>query len=243
MWSSSKPGVHLPPPKGKGAPAFAAWDLEDLAISDSGAAVALAVSDADHDSATTESDPETERAERERQAAEAARLAQERALAEAYARGMADGRAEGECAATERLREAVSAAEQALVALRAGEERWAGGAIAQENICALAVAVARHIIARKVSADSKIVRELVRTAIAEFALDEPIRIRVHPEDLAAIEEVEEITEAIGSRVASWIADPTVARGGCLIEGRERIIDGRVDTGLERVYRRLSHTHA
>lgn len=103
--------------------------------------------------------------------------------------------------------------------------------------------VARHIIARKVGADSKIVRELTRAAIAEFPVDEPLRIRVHPDDLVAIEGAREIAGAVGERTASWIADATVARGGCMVEGREQIIDGRVDTALERVYRQLSDTHA
>jgi flagellar biosynthesis/type III secretory pathway protein FliH len=35
----------------------------------------------------------------------------------------------------------------------------------------------------------------------------------------------------------------VERGGCVIEGRDRIVDGRVDTALERIYRGLSGHHA
>jgi flagellar biosynthesis/type III secretory pathway protein FliH len=37
-----------------------------------------------------------------------------------------------------------------------------------------------------------------------------------------------------------MADPAISAGGCLIEGHERIVDGRVDAALERLYRRLSH---
>ena len=33
------------------------------------------------------------------------------------------------------------------------------------------------------------------------------------------------------------------RGGCLVEGRERIIDGRVDTSLERAYRSIGQVQA
>jgi flagellar biosynthesis/type III secretory pathway protein FliH len=42
---------------------------------------------------------------------------------------------------------------------------------------------------------------------------------------------------------SWVPDARIARGGCVVEGRERIVDGRVDSALERVYRRLAHRHA
>lgn len=43
------------------------------------------------------------------------------------------------------------------------------------------------------------------------------------------------------REAAWHADPLVEPGGVVVEGRDRIIDGRVDTALERVYRRLTYT--
>jgi flagellar biosynthesis/type III secretory pathway protein FliH len=45
------------------------------------------------------------------------------------------------------------------------------------------------------------------------------------------------------RPAHWIADAQVKSGGCVVEGRDRIVDGRVDTALERVYRRLAHQNA
>jgi hypothetical protein len=41
----------------------------------------------------------------------------------------------------------------------------------------------------------------------------------------------------------WISDVSILRGGCLMEGRERIIDGRVDTALERAYRGLGGVQA
>jgi flagellar biosynthesis/type III secretory pathway protein FliH len=41
----------------------------------------------------------------------------------------------------------------------------------------------------------------------------------------------------------WQADAHVVRGGCLVEGRERVLDGRIDTALERVYRSLGQVQA
>ena len=51
------------------------------------------------------------------------------------------------------------------------------------------------------------------------------------------------TPITGAREASWQADPMVEPGGCVVEGRDRIIDGRVDAALERVYRRLTYNSA
>jgi flagellar assembly protein FliH len=164
--------------------------------------------------------------------------------AEGYAAGREEGRVEGEAAEGLRLRAAVQAAERALADVRAGEERWAGKI--EENVCALAVAVARQVIGREVRADAAVIADMVRRALAEFPIDQPVRIRVHPLDLGAM------TTAVGSdgapltitgeREASWVADASIDPGGCLVEGRDRIVDGRIDAALERVYRRLTHSH-
>lgn len=184
---------------------------------------------------------EEARREAEREAAEA----QERRVREAYEQGYEEGRRNGEIAEGARLRTALRAAEEALDELRAGEVRWAG--TIEENVCALAVAVARHVIGRELEGDAGAVRELVRAALAEFPIDQPIRIRVNPSDLQAIqqggEDVDGVLAVPRERDARWLADPQVAPGGCIVEGRDRIVDGRVDTALERIYRRITYTHA
>ena len=184
----------------------------------------------------------------EAHAAELARLEAEewqREIRDAYERGFEEGRQEGEIAEGARLRNAIQAAEEALDELRAGEMRWTG--TIEENICALAVVVARQIVGRELALDVQPVAELVRGAIAEFPVDQPIRIRVNPADLEAISRLSADEDMLGSmtrnREARWQPDATIAPGGCVVEGRERIIDGRVDTALERVYRRLTYTHA
>jgi flagellar assembly protein FliH len=168
----------------------------------------------------------------------------ERRVLEAYTLGFEEGRQEGEAAEGARLRTAVEAAEEALDALRAGESRWRGGL--EENICALAVAVSKQVLGRELRSDVDLVVDLVRRAVAEFPIDQPIRIRVSPHDLALIS-----VGATGhgsvpiapGRDARWLADPLVSPGGCVVEGRDRIVDGRVDTALERMYRRLTYSNA
>ena len=44
-------------------------------------------------------------------------------------------------------------------------------------------------------------------------------------------------------LSDWIADARIAPGGAMVEGRERIVDARVDSALERIYRRLTYTGA
>ena len=162
----------------------------------------------------------------------------ETARAEAFERG----RAEGERAEAARLRQALAAATEALEAVRESEERWVGAI--EENIAALAVTVARHIVDRELGTEADVTRSMVRRALDTFPIDQPVRIRVNPQDLAVIGAFPEAGSAAMSgaiaREAHWMADARVLPGGCVVEGRERIVDGRVDTALERVYRRLAY---
>jgi flagellar assembly protein FliH len=176
----------------------------------------------------------------ERARADALAAEQARAVHEAYLRGFDDGRAAGEAGEAARLRGPVQAAERAVADLRAGESRWSG--TIEENVCALAVAVARHLIGRELKGDPASVAELVKGALAEFPVDQPVRIRVNPQDLQAIQSAAGADGGfpVDGREAAWHADPQVEPGGCVVEGRDRIIDGRVDTALERVYRRLTY---
>ena len=170
----------------------------------------------------------------------------ERRIAEAYQRGFTEGRLEGEIAEGARLRSSVRAAEEALEELRMGEMRWTG--TIEENVCALAVIVARQVIGRELADDSQPVVELVRSALAEFPIDQPMRIRVNPSDLSSISRStsdgrDPLLALTRDRDARWLPDAAIAPGGCIVEGRERIIDGRVDVALERIYRRLTYTNA
>jgi flagellar biosynthesis/type III secretory pathway protein FliH len=163
----------------------------------------------------------------------------DRLRAEAYAAGVESGRAEAEAAAHEALSSAIEALWIATEEVRGAESRWL--AALQDNLAALVSAAARHVIGREVRADDTLVRELAERAVAEFPQDHPVQLRVCPADLDTLRVA--LASVPRSGEVRFTADPRVERGGCLVEGRERIVDGRVDTALERLYRRLSGHHA
>ncbi|MBY0489603.1 MAG: flagellar assembly protein FliH [Gemmatimonadaceae bacterium] len=168
-------------------------------------------------------------------AAEAARIE-----ADAYARGRADGERAARATLDSMLANAMQALDDAVQSVQLHESRWIGNA--EENVAALAVIVARHIVQREIDLEPTLVASLVQQAIEQYPVDQEISVRLHPEDLAACRGA--ITQDAGAaRTVRWIADPSVMRGGCLAEGRERIIDGRVDTALERAYRNLAGVQA
>ena len=173
------------------------------------------------------------------------------ALDAAYLRGMDEGREQGELAERTRLRGAMMAAESALDDLRAGETRWLSNI--EENIAAISIGVAQQIVVREVTVTPEIVLALVSRAVQEFGLNQPLSIRVNPGDLASLQSAErELDDALtagamatsaSGRDVRWVHDARIEPGGCVVEGRERIVDARVDTGLERLYRRMTYTNA
>jgi flagellar biosynthesis/type III secretory pathway protein FliH len=168
----------------------------------------------------------------------------ERAVQDAYQRGYTEGLRAGESAEGGRLRHAMAALQDALTSVQEGAERWVGNA--EENLAALAVGVARQIVGRELTTDPEIVTELVRRAMADFPIGQPLTVRLHPSDLHAVSAAIAPSNdgSLGLRnEVTWIGDGRIAPGGCFIEGRERIVDGRVDTALERLYRRMSYTGA
>lgn len=178
------------------------------------------------------------------QAAEPAQPAED-PVADAYALGFQQGRAEGERAERARLGPAVRAAEEAITAINEADAHWTGAV--EENLVVLALAIARHLVDREVAEDPEVLERLVRRSLETFPVDQPVQVRVHPDDLALIRELrdERPAAAFGRQdtLTTWTADPRITRGGCLVEGRDRIVDGRIETAMERIYRRLVHHNA
>ena len=97
---------------------------------------------------------------------------------------------------------------------------------------------------REVGTEAEVTQKIVRKALDTFPIDQPVRIRVNPQDLAVLSAYAEpgstAMPGMPARDAVWLGDVRVLPGGCIVEGRERIVDGRVDTALERVYRRIAY---
>ncbi|MCC6241878.1 MAG: hypothetical protein IT353_03515 [Gemmatimonadaceae bacterium] len=164
-----------------------------------------------------------------------------RVEAESYDRGYRDAERALGNASSEQIATTLSALTEAITSVQLHAARWTANA--EENITAIAVTVARHIVEREVTIDPTIVRDLVNRALAQFPIDQTITVRLHPDDAATCSSA--APSDISGRVQDvrWVADAHIVRGGCLVEGRERIIDGRVDTSLERAYRSVGQIQA
>lgn len=184
-------------------------------------------------------------AEIQRDAEERLRCEHQSQLDDARATAYEEGIATGTLAEGTRLRTVVAAAEAALDNIRENETKWQESVA--ENIAALAVTIARHVVGREISSNPAGIADLVRRALAEYPIDQAMRVRVNPHDLSLLSlptaDGGEPISIAPNRDVRWMADSRIQAGGCVVEGRERIIDGRVDTALERLYRQLTSTNA
>lgn len=163
-------------------------------------------------------------------------------MEQAYRRGRAEGEQAGQAKARRELEAALAATRRVLTQVKEAREGWVR--VLEENLVALSTAVARQIVGRELSDDRETYLGLVQAAVAAYPMDQVLRIRIHPDDLALLadEETGEVPgdEATGGREARWIADEDIVRGGCVVEGPDRIVDGRVDAALERIFWGITH---
>lgn len=173
--------------------------------------------------------------------AEAWEAAIEAARAEGWEEGNRSGLAEGRSAEEARTRSAFDAAARVVSEVEARMAQMEEAA--RRDVAGLATAIASHLVGEAVEGDPEFLARLVRQAVSEFLPDEPVKIRVNPRDLALLSGPLGANTGgnspVNGRAVRWLSDPEVRPGGCLVESRDRLVDGRVSTALERIYRTLT----
>ena len=165
---------------------------------------------------------------------DAVRAAVGRAAAEATRRGFRDGhdagyRAghnEGVRAARDETRAAVTALQAAATDM--GQRVATDLDAAAHTIAAAALQLAEAIIGRHIEAAADPGADALARALA-LAPATPLIARLHPEDVALLDT--SLLPDDGHVVIT--SDPTIERGGCVLEGGATTIDAQVGPALER----------
>lgn len=112
----------------------------------------------------------------------------------------------------------------------------------EDNVFALSIAVARHVLQEELCADPKKIQGVVRAALQKASVwDEPVRVRLHPDDVAVIKAIKSKDfQALlaGCKDVEWVSDDSLQRGECLVEGASKLIDGRIDVALQSLYEQI-----
>lgn len=168
-----------------------------------------------------------------------AQSAQDLGEQEAYRRGREDATREERARADERCRTALQAVARAAAHLESIASEFSRDR--ERDLQAVALAVARSLVRRELSASPEILGELVTRAIELLPLDQTLEVRVHPDDMRTLgDNLDALVPPGRSVKLQWIADAAVDRGGFLVESPARIIDGRTDVALRVLYERFDH---
>ncbi len=155
---------------------------------------------------------------------------------QAYQEGYDKGLAEGRATEGDRLASAVQACEALMGQVRDEAPGWIENL--EKNLVALATAIARAIIGRELKGSAEDVKSLVREAVSEFPITTSLRVRLNPADLTAISTPRGSDGTETGPDVRWVPDPGIAIGGCVVEGPDAIVDGRVEKALDRIYTEL-----
>jgi len=167
-------------------------------------------------------------AEARSQAGEIERAARERAVQEARASASAEL-----AAALEPLR-----AQLARSIEEVSEVREQIASYAERELVQLAIEIARKIVRREVKVDRDIVISLARVALARMHNRALAIVHLHPDDY---QYVHSHRDRLGTaNTVKLIEDPSVSRGGCLIETDLGDVDARLEHQFSEIERGFFH---
>jgi flagellar biosynthesis/type III secretory pathway protein FliH len=156
-------------------------------------------------------------------------------------RNLAVRRADAARVSDERLRELtieaqqIARAELAAAHLEVERARQTILEEAEASIATLALAVARRLVADDLEARPERVRAIVLEALDRVRRATRARVRVHPSDAAQLLDL----QALDGH-AEVVADPSIERGGCLVESELGEVDARLEVRLDALARALAN---
>ena len=152
------------------------------------------------------------------------------AFAKGYAQGERAGAEAGAARSQAMLRRLGQTIEE-LSALRSEAIRQT-----ERQMVQLALAIAKRIVHRELSIDRALLLGMARVAAERLGAHATATIRLHPDDYAAVAAGTSAT-GVGAQIAV-VADPVVARGGCLVQSDFGFMDVSAEAQFEELARTL-----
>lgn len=168
----------------------------------------------------------------EEQAKEA--VVRQSSFSEGHAQGFAEGYAQGHAQATldgqRQLNEYIAnegeAAAQRFSSLFASARAQLAESeqVIARGVLELACEIARQVLRHEISSNPNTLQPVVREALNVLAVDSKAAlVRLNPVDLEVL--AEPLRQEFSSLSLSFLADSSIARGGCLVEAAGTVVDG------------------
>ncbi len=153
------------------------------------------------------------------------------ALQQAEARGYQEGlaRAQGETSARlAAIEERVQRLDALCAVLARPLEQL--DAEVEGELVRLALAVGKQLARRELRIEPTQIIAILRESLAQLPLAaREVRVHLHPEDAATVRA--HLPTGAGERVWTLVEDPTLARGGCLVQSESSRIDARLENRI------------
>lgn len=110
-------------------------------------------------------------------------------------------------------------------------------------VLSLAIEIAKKIVKKEIDSNNDFVVNQVKEAIKRVVGIEKIKLRINPEDEKLIKELkpELLQIADSTREIIVEADPSIERGGCIIESELGNVDARISTQFSQIENSLIET--
>ncbi|MBZ5591184.1 MAG: flagellar assembly protein FliH [Acidobacteriia bacterium] len=108
---------------------------------------------------------------------------------------------------------------------------------AERDVVRLAVAIARRVVRRELTIDPQAVAGLAKAALEQLAAEERIRVRVHPEDEAAVRS--SLAQTRRADAIEVTGDAALERGSAVFETGRGNLDASAETQLAEIERGLT----
>jgi flagellar assembly protein FliH len=156
-----------------------------------------------------------------------------------YEEGFAAGEAAGREAGEALVEPALRALHGIMQRLEATEAEFARER--ERNLTALALVVARKLVQQEIEVRPDVLQSLVAKALELVPPGAASEVRMHPADLEAlVPGIEKMAVDGRAPAVQWVGDPSLSRGGFLVDSPVRVVDGRVDSALRQLYERIDH---
>ena len=100
----------------------------------------------------------------------------------------------------------------------------------EAELVQLALAVGKQLARRELRIEPAQIIAIVRESLAQLPLAaREVRVHMHPEDATIVRE--HLSAGAGERLWTLVEDPTLSRGGCLVQAESSRVDARLESRI------------
>ncbi len=155
----------------------------------------------------------------------------EDAVRAGYEEGLRRGREEAEQQLAEQLIAVRESLARSTAELHALAERVLE--LVKDEIVGLALQIASRVVRERIEAGDPVVVRIADEMLARLGEGVSCRLRIHPEDREALGRLQPELEAKG--LVELVVDPSVGRGGLIVEAGDEELDARLGTAYQALW--------